>query len=156
MAETPLRTKMRGQAVGCDCPATLGDPPRAGVNLVPDRLRPVVVVVLRDRDTCTLAENDVAGAPRQGSGEAASSTGPGTAPRGPVSSPSKEPDKPPPLSTERNGRVPLMERGSVLRPASAASVPATRVQRVQVLGPAEPTRKTATMHRLLRMPLAPR
>src|SRR5258708_18252061 len=39
------------------------------MNRAPDRLCRVVVVVLCVRVTCTLAENDVAGAPLQGSGE---------------------------------------------------------------------------------------
>ena len=42
------------------------------------------------RVTCTLAENDVAGAPPQDLGKAASRTGQGAAQRGPVSSPCKE------------------------------------------------------------------
>jgi hypothetical protein len=41
-----------------------------------------VVVVLCVRVTCTLAENDIAGAPLQGSAKVASRTGPGTAPCG--------------------------------------------------------------------------
>jgi hypothetical protein len=57
------------------------------MNQAPDRLGPLVVVVLGVRVACVLAENDVAGAPRQGSGEVASRTGPGNAPCGPVSSP---------------------------------------------------------------------
>jgi hypothetical protein len=36
------------------------------MNRTPDRLWPLVVVVLCVRVTCTLAENDVAGAPPQG------------------------------------------------------------------------------------------
>jgi hypothetical protein len=39
------------------------------MNRAPDRLCQVVVVVLCVRVTCTLAENDVAGAPLQGSEE---------------------------------------------------------------------------------------
>jgi hypothetical protein len=39
----------------------------AGMNRAPDRLCRVVVVILCVRVTCTLAENDVAGAPLQGS-----------------------------------------------------------------------------------------
>ena len=41
----------------------------AGMNRAPDRLCQVVVVVLCVRVICTLAENDVAGAPLQGSEE---------------------------------------------------------------------------------------
>src|SRR5207245_11537478 len=59
------------------------------------------------RVTCTLAENDVAGAPLQGSGEVASRTGPGTAPCGPVSS----------LCRERHvtGNRQVVQRGEGLR-----------------------------------------
>ena len=64
-----------------------GPYPRAGMNRVPDRLCWVVVVVLCVRVTCTLAENDVAGAPLGDLGKMASRTDPGTAPRGLVSSP---------------------------------------------------------------------
>jgi hypothetical protein len=39
------------------------------MNRAPDRLCQMVVVVLCVRVTCTLAENDVAGAPLQGSEE---------------------------------------------------------------------------------------
>jgi hypothetical protein len=39
------------------------------MNRAPDRLRQVAVVVLCVRVTCTLAENDVAGAPLQGAEE---------------------------------------------------------------------------------------
>lgn len=50
---------------------------RAGMNRAPDRLCRVVVVVLCVRVTCTLAENDVAGAPLQGSGESRVENRPG-------------------------------------------------------------------------------
>ena len=49
--------------------ARLGHRGPAGMNRAPGRLRRVVVVVLCVRVTCTLAENDVAGALLQGSGE---------------------------------------------------------------------------------------
>ena len=49
----------------------------AGMNQAPDRLCRVVVVVLCVRVTCTLAENDVAGAPLQGSGEGCVENRPG-------------------------------------------------------------------------------
>lgn len=57
------------------------------MNRAPDRLYHAVAVVLCVRVVCTLAENDVAGAPLQGSGEVASRTGPGAAPCGPESRP---------------------------------------------------------------------
>jgi cold shock protein len=57
------------------------------MNRATDRLRWVVVVVLCVRVICTLAENDVAGAPLQGSGESRVENRPGTAPCGLVSSP---------------------------------------------------------------------
>src|SRR5579859_3590291 len=60
---------------------------RAGMNREPDRLCRMVVVVLCVRVTCTLAENDVAGAPLQGSEESSVENRPGSAPCGPVSSP---------------------------------------------------------------------
>ena len=47
------------------------------MNRAPDRLYQVVVVVLCVRVTCTLAENDVAGAPLQGSGESRVENRPG-------------------------------------------------------------------------------
>ena len=57
--------------------ARLGHRGRAGMNRAPDRLRRVVVVVWCVRVTCTLAENDVAGAPLQGSGESRVENRPG-------------------------------------------------------------------------------
>ena len=48
-----------------------------GMNRAPDRLRQVVAVVLCVRVTGTLAENDVAGAPLQGSGECRAENRPG-------------------------------------------------------------------------------
>ena len=50
---------------------------RAGMNWAPDRLWCLVVVVLCVRVTCTLAENDVAGAPLQGSEESRVENRPG-------------------------------------------------------------------------------
>src|SRR6516225_7240379 len=47
------------------------------MNRVSARLRQLVVVVLCVRVTCTLAENDVAGAPLQGSGEGCVENRPG-------------------------------------------------------------------------------
>jgi len=50
---------------------------RQGMNRAPDRLCHMVVVVLCVRVICTLAENDVAGAPLQGSGESRVENRPG-------------------------------------------------------------------------------
>ena len=50
---------------------------RVGMNRALDRLYWLVVVVLCVRVTCTLAENDVAGAPLQGSGESRVENRPG-------------------------------------------------------------------------------
>jgi len=47
------------------------------MNRAPDRLCQAVVVALCVRVTCTLAENDVAGAPLQGSGESRVENRPG-------------------------------------------------------------------------------
>jgi hypothetical protein len=61
---------------------------RAGMNRLSARLRQLVVVVLCVRVTCTLAENDVAGAPLQGSGEGCVENRPGVPHSAdPVSSP---------------------------------------------------------------------
>ena len=57
------------------------------MNRVPVGLCRMVVVVLCVRVTCTLAENDVAGAPLQDLEKAASRTGQGAAQCGPISSP---------------------------------------------------------------------
>ena len=57
--------------------ARLGHRGPAGMNRAPGRLRRVVVVVLCVRVTCTLAENDVAGALLQGSGESRVENRPG-------------------------------------------------------------------------------
>src|SRR5260370_7893255 len=77
------------------------------MNRAPDRLCWAVVVVLCVRVTCTLAENDVAGAPLQESGEVASRTGPGTAPCGPLSSPCK--------ARHDTGNRHVVQRGEALR-----------------------------------------
>ena len=50
---------------------------QAGMNRAPDRLCRMVVVVLCVRVICTLAENDVAGAPLQGSEESRVENRPG-------------------------------------------------------------------------------
>jgi hypothetical protein len=78
----PANQRELAEAVGA-CEATLTHHPNAmdargaGMNRAPDRLCRMVVVVLCVRVICTLAENDVAGAPLQGSEESRVENRPG-------------------------------------------------------------------------------